>query len=179
MKREYKFNQEIREQLSEFYFHFYRVENHSMEPGMPDIHFLTADGLSGWIEVKDSDSGMVKMPSKVKYEKGQVPWLVEYDKRGGFCCTIIRYYLEGKVWIGVIAGKDSAVAEQSLLKSPMACFDPMSRWCWSGIAELIRDGARRALWQQRGFIPAHPGQYIRESQEQDLVGAVIRQRKGL
>ena len=60
----------------------WRVEN-SCGPGMPDVHFITNSGATGWIELKY----IQKVNHKVKFRIAQPKWLQDYHNAGG--CVII------------------------------------------------------------------------------------------
>lgn len=173
-QREYAFNRLLRDKLAQFGFHFCRIENHSTDPGTPDVHFVTNDGLSGWIEIKDEPRGW---PSKVKYEKGQVPWLLDYDKKGGFCCTIVHIGTQHDDVLVVVDAKNSHHAAEDLRNTTCAVFNPWDNPAtWQQVAEFIREGAQRKLCEQLRLTPTGPGRLIREHFEQ-FVGASALGRK--
>ena len=62
-----------------------RVEN-KCEPGMPDIHFITKQGTTGWIELKYID----KLSRRVKLRPNQPKWLTDYSKMGGCAMIIVQ-----------------------------------------------------------------------------------------
>ena len=63
----------------------WRVEN-PHQPGMPDVHFLSPDGVAGWMELK-----FVKRPkNKVAVTYDQCRWAREYNETGGLSLLVVK-----------------------------------------------------------------------------------------
>jgi hypothetical protein len=130
---EYLFNKNLRTNLAAYKFHFHRIENHGIEPGMPDIFFLLPNGAAGWIECKIER----QLTKKIAYEKAQPAWLCDYWRHGGFCCTLL--YLESSSEIIYIPGNESAKASADLSTAHTYSISFMdSVQGWNILAEYLR-----------------------------------------
>lgn len=136
-KKEYVFNKLLREELKLLGFNFWRVENHGIDPGMPDLHFVTTERLCGWIEVKDEPS----MPRRIAYERNQPTWLIDYSQSGGFCCTVVNIQNENALLY--IAAEESLRASQSIRDTSHQKFIGSDRFEY--LARTIRTSANAQL----------------------------------
>ena len=75
---------------------FYRIDR-PVIPGMPDVHFLTEFGFSGWIELKSVET----ISSRVEVTAIQADWAKDYQARGGVSLLLVE------VRLGRANGKDS------------------------------------------------------------------------
>lgn len=133
---ETNFSKRMRDNLQVFKFDFYRVESHSTQPGIPDVHWLFFGGTAGWVETKFAKT----MPKKVTYRPYQAPWLTAYARHGGNACTLLHVAAGDEIVF--IPGQESMLAAVDLsrclgrrnlyLKSPDA---------WKRVAKLILGGA--------------------------------------
>ena len=83
MKPETKFWQTMRGGFTSL--ETWRVEN-LHQPGMPDVHFLTKEGVAGWMELKT-----VKRPkNKVAVTYDQLRWARKYNETGGLSLLVVK-----------------------------------------------------------------------------------------
>lgn len=128
------FNIRFRRELERLGVLFYRIESHATCPGIPDNYYMTKWGLSsGWLEMKQAR----EKPRAIAYRPAQVPWLLDFSRKGGKCFTILG--VEATREISVIPGDQSLIASGDLRLAACRTFredlEP-----WSGIEDLLRIG---------------------------------------
>ncbi len=81
----------VRGQLVEAGADFTRVEN-LLEVGTPDVTYCLPGGVEGWLELKHVHKWPAREGTRVrvKFEPGQVPWLLDRAARGGRVRLLVR-----------------------------------------------------------------------------------------
>jgi hypothetical protein len=120
----------------------YRVEN-KVSTGMPDVHFVSEEGLSGWVELKF----IAKFPQRqmtTGLKKHQAMWLEEYSKYGK-AWVLIRIATE---WTGLFSGE---VAQELFARPSKSDFCDLAAWSKHGnltkgdylqLSEILCKGSR-------------------------------------
>lgn len=95
----------------------FRMEN-KINAGTPDIHFITSNKHTGWIELKYAKTPM----TQVSFRAGQPIWLKNYNELGG--CAFILVMTEDKR-IYMYEGHQARSLDGNKLHSipPYAVFD--------------------------------------------------------
>jgi len=135
---ESSFNRKLRHNLELLSFKVFRVESHATSPGIPDNHWLLSGppyGTSGWIEVKESSA---VNPKTVEYRPQQVPWILDYCRAGGRCCTLVHIPKTEEVLY--IEGRYAKAASIDLRSTPVHRLDLRDNEVWAKIGKLLRLG---------------------------------------
>jgi hypothetical protein len=106
MNKESKFNHTFRLEMTQQGFYMIRVESHSTSPGIPDNHFVCPDGVSGWVEIKQTPT----YPRGVPFEPKQAVWHYTYAVSGGLVSTVM--YVQDTHEVIWIPGRASLQAEK-------------------------------------------------------------------
>lgn len=131
---ESKFNQLFRKNLETASgIKTYRFESHSTAPGSPDNHYITRDGITGWIEMKEEQDSMY--PSAVNFRPAQVPWLIDYERRGGRCFVAVHVPMSRRLLL--IPGCLAREALHNLRQTECWVFDLDHRELWKDVASIL------------------------------------------
>jgi hypothetical protein len=131
---ESQFSKRMRDKLEALGVKCYRIESARTSAGIPDIHYVCRNGVSGWIETKQVD----QPPPRVPYEPTQALWLDEYANAGGRCCTLVHIVQLDRVL--VVPGKMSIECGKHLLPFQNQMFVDLSRKdAWLQIRCLLCD----------------------------------------
>jgi hypothetical protein len=129
------FNRRLRLRMEELGVLIYRIESHATCPGIPDNYYLTKFGRSsGWLEMKQART----MPHAIDYRPYQVPWLLDYSRRGGKCFTVLG--IEDRKEVVVIPGDQALTASRNLKLAACRTFHEDRAGCWPGVLLLLEDG---------------------------------------
>jgi hypothetical protein len=130
---ESKFGKRFRSKIEDQGFSCYRVESHSTEPGMPDIHFIEQEhALTGWLELKQEK----EFPSHIDYRPRQAAWLELYWKRGGLCATLL--HVSSTDTLIVVGGNYSFAAEKRLAWLPVRTFRLREAGVWAEVRSALQ-----------------------------------------
>jgi hypothetical protein len=106
------------------------IESAITAAGIPDAEYCFAQGKSGWIEFKKTDTVRIHHLKKM-----QVAWMERRARLGGRAFVAIR--CGDKLWLYDAASSRSLV-ENGLVSSSLGAWDGgPSQWNWRAIKDLL------------------------------------------